>query len=305
MQEERWAIIPGFRGQYEVSDLGHVRRVRMPSERSTAVSPFFHNMKIFIHDKNENGGNTAIVQLYTSSDSYEIRNVAELVAEAYLGVPYGSAMIFHIDDDESNNQVSNLTTDLTLTQWYNSRIDDGEEWRDVCGYEGTYQVSNYGRFRTLPRIVQHSRLGRTCRNGVIHSYTDRPSDDYIAVQLWSDGKFVQRVLHRLIAEAFIPNPENKPFINHIDGNKRNNEITNLEWVTAKENTAHALRTGLNPATGFGHAVRCITTGQEFESIQAAADALHIHRNSVKESLVRNSAYAGYHFEYIDEGIYHA
>lgn len=76
--------------------------------------------------------------------------------------------------------------------------------------------------------------------------------NYYKVRIWyKDGTSKEHFVHRLIASAYIPNPENKPIVNHIDGNKFNNSATNLEWVTAKENTQHALQMGLIK-TGFDH-----------------------------------------------------
>jgi len=117
-----------------------------------------------------------------------------------------------------------------------------EEWRDVIGYEGLYKVSNLGRVKSLERIV-------TDRNGVempfpsVMKKNTKSKTGYWHVNLWKDNKVKFKKVHRLIAEVFIPNPENKPQINHIDSNRLNNEISNLEWCTASENTIHAVRLG--------------------------------------------------------------
>jgi hypothetical protein len=82
-----------------------------------------------------------------------------------------------------------------------------------------------------------SRFGRTIRHQV-------SKNGYVRVELWAGGKGKKHLLHRLLAEAFIPNPEGKPQVNHIDGDKANNALSNLEWVTQSENQAHAYRMGL-------------------------------------------------------------
>lgn len=117
---------------------------------------------------------------------------------------------------------------------------DGEVWKDVIDYDGIYigiyQVSNFCR---LKRIMH--RKNPTSK--LINSFAFE--DGYICVTLIKNGKTKFTGLHRLIASAFIPNPENKPEVNHKDGNKHNNSIDNLEWSTTAENVQHAFDTGLN------------------------------------------------------------
>ena len=108
-----------------------------------------------------------------------------------------------------------------------------EVWRDVVGYEGLYVVSNLGNVRSLPKRARHrEELEMTKRVG---------SGGYLYVHLRKSGKGNRRLVHRLVAEAFIENNLNKPQVNHIDGNKLNNVVENLEWVTPSENQLHAYR----------------------------------------------------------------
>ena len=108
----------------------------------------------------------------------------------------------------------------------------GEEWRDVVGYEGLYQVSNLGRVKSFHK-----------NNAKI--ITPKPDNHgYLRVVLCKDFKKKNRMVHVLVAQAFIPNPESKRQVNHIDGNKTNNHVSNLEWVTPAENIHHAFETGL-------------------------------------------------------------
>lgn len=113
---------------------------------------------------------------------------------------------------------------------------EGEIWKDVVDYEGIYLVSNLARVK---RIM--SRKNPTCD---IINNTYHPTG-YVHIALTNNGKGRTFKLHRLVALAFIPNPENKPQVNHIDGNKHNNHVSNLEWNTSKENINHAFRIGLN------------------------------------------------------------
>ncbi len=97
-----------------------------------------------------------------------------------------------------------------------------EVWKDIAGYEGLYQVSNFGRVRSLERVVQHMHSGKL----TLPSKLKEPKG----------GKRKQISIHRLVAETFIPNPDGLPCVNHKDENKTNNHVDNLEWCTYKYNT---------------------------------------------------------------------
>lgn len=104
---------------------------------------------------------------------------------------------------------------------------DFEEWRPIEGYEGLYEVSNLGRVRSIDRIVnKHLINGKilNVRNGI-----------YLTVTLSKNGKAKQMTIHRIVAIAFIPNQNNYGYIDHIDGNKHNNNASNLRWVTCSMN----------------------------------------------------------------------
>lgn len=108
-----------------------------------------------------------------------------------------------------------------------------EIWKPIAGFEGLYEVSNYGRVKSL------TRYKKVIKPIIINR-------GYYQYQLWHNGKCRVAFGHRLVAQAFIPNPDNKPFVNHKDENKLNNFVENLEWVTHVENcrygTAIARRT---------------------------------------------------------------
>lgn len=107
-----------------------------------------------------------------------------------------------------------------------------EKWKPIID-RNDYEISSLGRFRH--RV-----------NGEFRSIkTKQIPGGYIQVNYFLNGKRQYRYIHRLVAEAFIPNPENFPWVNHIDGVKNNNTAGNLEWVTPSENTSHGFRTGLN------------------------------------------------------------
>ena len=153
-----------------------------------------------------------------------------------------------------------------------------ELWKDIKGYEGCYQVSNLGRIKSLDRMTnnqygEYFMKGRILKNSIIKD------KGYCRVSLNNgNGKISTRV-HRLVAEAFIPNPENKPEVNHKDGNKLNNCVSNLEWCTNKENIEHSIRTGLKR-----HCNGCSNSSSKFTE----EDIIFIRKNYKK----RDPMYGG-------------
>lgn len=118
-----------------------------------------------------------------------------------------------------------------------------EIWKDIVGFEGYYQVSSIGNVRSLDRYVKHNYGGkRFCKGIVLKNILDK--DGYHRVNLKVKQKGFSRFVHRLVCEAFIPNPENKAQVNHINGIKGDNRLSNLEWSTIYENRQHAYDTGL-------------------------------------------------------------
>ena len=115
-----------------------------------------------------------------------------------------------------------------------------EVWKDIKDYEGCYQVSNFGRVRSLDRLDRNGFK----RNGVIKKPQDN-GNGYQYVQLKKDAKRKNFYIHRLVATYFINEIADKDFVNHKDGNKKNNMVDNLEWCTQSENMKHAYESGLN------------------------------------------------------------
>lgn len=116
---------------------------------------------------------------------------------------------------------------------------DREIWKDVKGYEGLYRVSNLGKVKSMAKIIGRRYVGERLLKQRIST------QGYKMVSFCKNYKIFNASVHRLIAEAFIPNPLNKPFINHKNGIKTDNRIENLEWCTQSENVSHDYKIGLN------------------------------------------------------------
>ena len=114
-----------------------------------------------------------------------------------------------------------------------------EEWRDVAGYEGLYQVSSEGHVKSLERKVPKWDGERTVKERILKPRTDHYG--YLLVSLCAGGKSKTLKVHRLVCEAFHDNPENKLDVNHINENKTDNRACNLEWSTRKKNCNHGTR----------------------------------------------------------------
>lgn len=112
-------------------------------------------------------------------------------------------------------------------------------WKSICGYEGLYAVSDKGQVKSLSRTTTD---GKHIKPKIIQG--GMYPNGYRFVSLRKNGKNETKMVHRLVAEAFIPNPENLPVVNHIDGNKENNSVSNLEWCTQRDNLKHAVVMGL-------------------------------------------------------------
>lgn len=179
-----------------------------------------------------------------------------------------------------------------------------ELWKPVPGLAGIYEVSDQGRVRSLDHnsiIPANGPSARCIRAGRVL----KPSTDYkgyLRVRLYTpEGPRNVRV-HRIVAEAFIPNPDNKPQINHINGVKTDNSVKNLEWVTQSENQRHCFDVLHQTAKGgMTRPVMCVEKGYVFPSISSAARLLDLQATNIcKVCSGRLKTTGGYHFKYTEE-----
>ena len=152
-----------------------------------------------------------------------------------------------------------------------------EEYKDVIGYEGLYQVSNKGNVKSLERTVWNGRGYYKTTERILKSFDD--GHGYLQVILWKGGKSKTCKVHRLVAEAFLENTDNLPEVNHIDEDKTNNNVQNLEWCTRKYNINYGTRTEKTskPVIGINKTSGLIV---EFSSIMEAERVLGINNGHI-------------------------
>ena len=117
---------------------------------------------------------------------------------------------------------------------------ENEIWKDISGYEGLYQISNYGKIKSLSRF-------QSATERILKSEINKCG--YVRIRLSYKNVSKKYQVHRIVALTFIPNPENKPCVNHINGIKSDNRAKNLEWCTNSENMKHAFKNGLQSLDG--------------------------------------------------------
>lgn len=171
-----------------------------------------------------------------------------------------------------------------------------EEWKDIYGYEGLYQVSNLGNVKSVKRQV----IVKGFQDDIIGNKKERlltktkKDNGYLRVTLHKDGKEKKLLIHRLVANAFIPKVDGKEQINHIDGNKENNNVNNLEWCNNYENGYHRDFT-LNKK----RKIRCIEKGTIYNSFYDIKKEMNINTSNVCQCCkgkIKTSG--GYRWEYV-------
>lgn len=254
--EELWVPVLGYEGLYEISNLGALKSLKKSGT----------NCEKIVQPTVSTKGVSTYLNIHQTTKFYWIHDI---VIRSFYNISQDGLVIFHLDGDITNNVLANLSYELI--DFDSSK----EQWKSVPNYS-RYLISSEGR---VWNIAKH-RLMQVRKNNF---------DDYWGVAVVNDsGEAKGRPTHRLVAEAFIPNPEDKPQVNHIDGNKANNCASNLEWCTGPENVRHAYTNGLirdkspEGIANIAAAARltlkqhcnipivCENTGMEFESMHHAA-----------------------------------
>ena len=182
------------------------------------------------------------------------------------------------------------------------------QWREIKGYEGYYEVSDTGLVRSLDRIVPDEKSGYKTLKGNLMKLSEtrnnkRAGRGYYVVNLRKEHTSKVTPVHRLVAEAFLPNENNLPTVNHKDGNKHNNTVENLEWASYSANNIHALRNNLRRPRG-NIILKVSRSGKVLDSFNSTCEASRvtgISRSMISHCLNNRSKYAGgYRWEKIEK-----
>lgn len=185
-----------------------------------------------------------------------------------------------------------------------------EVFKDVLGYEGLYQISNYGRVKSLGRKnifycgLRKQYLERPVKEKILSF--NKSYRGYLQVCLTKNGKYQTFLVHRLVAQTFIPNLENKPQVNHIDGDKENNFVDNLEWVTSSENIRHAFNNGLKKPNNQRKVNQYDLENNFIKTWNSITNFLKENNINIKSSCISNcckgriSTAYGYKWKYVDK-----
>lgn len=227
MEKEEWKDIDGFEGFYQVSNLGRVKSL------SRQVSKYeFRQGKLLKPKKIRSVYKVGLSNKFGLRRDYRID---VLVAKGFVEGFEEGKIVTHIDNDIANNRADNLRL-IELSDYTNyTERDDlpSEEWKDIEGFEGKYQISNLGRVRSMPRFNNSALLKGSLIKGHLQN------NGYLSVSL--GGKSF--LLHRLVAKAFCAGYMKGLVVNHIDENKQNNNADNLEWVTPEYNSTYGTAIG--------------------------------------------------------------
>lgn len=197
-----------------------------------------------------------------------------------------------------------------MNHYKNKSLDNipNEIWKDIEGFKGIYQISNMGRIKSIERTIIRQSKKHHIKPRIISQSLDK--NGYLRSSLTKDGYTNSYSVHRLVALTFICNPDNKPQVNHIDECKTNNTVDNLEWMTCYENNNYGTRNDRikktfiendsmkNRKMNITHKrkVKCITTGEIYDSVTDACKAHNIKSRSSISAVCKGTQKCTYNYK---------
>lgn len=290
---EQWKPVIGYEGFYEVSNLGRVLSLPRNTVPWVDESEKHRRGKLLSVSRN--------TVCLCKNNIREVLALKDIVLQAFVDSSIKHFNVDYIDGDKSNCSLHNLK--IKDVSSYSNEV-----WKDIEGYE-KYQISNYGRIRIKSHCQTYIRsdTGKECvrQYGYKIMKLSESTSGYYQIDLCIDNTVSTRLVHRLVAQAFIPNPDKLPWVNHKDLNKKNNYYTNLEWTTEKENVNHAIETGAfrYPEKGKRRPPRplyCIELDATFKNIKEAAEAIGSSYQYLIDRMKAGLPCHGYTFKDIDE-----
>ena len=279
---EIWKPIEGFEGLYEISNKGRVKSLPKRSKHN------YGGIRISKERILKGGATNGYIRVtLCKNERKKAFSISRLVAAHFLPVNDRGNIIRYKDGNSFNNSADNLEWEYSEREWLKSQKKveplqlEGEIWKPIDGHEGKYEISNLGRVKGLPREKKY-KSGRIDLIGERILKNPLSSGYKVANLFCEQRKQIPIHVHRLVAIAFIPNLENKPHINHIDGNKLNNDISNLEWCTPKENAVHAHETGLSTYKGEKHHLTPFTKEEILSIREEYKDPNTSHRDLARK-----------------------
>lgn len=287
---EKWKWIPGFEGKYQASTQGRIK-----SFKTDKI-----NGQILYGNSLKDGR----IRVNLEGTKYLVHR---LVLQTFIKQPDAEhRLVLHLDGDPSNNTLENLkwgtykdnANDKLMFARCRSKIEnnkekrereqnliiDNEIWKDIQGYEGEYQVSNMGRVKSL----------KNKNKPLIMSLVLSRTQNYYSVGLTKKGQKKQYSVNRLVAEAFIPNPNNYKEVNHIDEDTTNNKVDNLEWTDHSNNVKHSIYRQSYPVLQYDLNYNLIG---KYPSLAAAERQTGVPRSNISGSIKRNGTACGFIWKY--------